>query len=106
MSEETETKKVFTDNEEQKRSEISRNNEEQIEIDLNTAFSLKLQEFDKKIADAEVTIATLKRDKVAYILDSNIQQITNAYREKKVRQQLEEETKRKLSMQVGKRDDI
>ena len=71
--------------------------EEQIDIDLGTAFNLKLQEFDKKIAEAEVATANLKREKMAYIYDQNVQQIVMVHREKTIKSQIEEETKKKLS---------
>lgn len=70
---------------------------EQITIDLGTAFNLKLQEFDKKIAEAELSVATLKRDKSSYIYDENVKQIVAAHRERLVKSQIEEETKKKLA---------
>lgn len=70
---------------------------EKIDIDVGTAFSLKLQEFDKKIAVAEFEVASLKKEKMSYIYDQNVQQIVLAHREKVVKSQIEEETKRKLA---------
>ncbi len=90
MSDETVKQEVATDAAQQS---------EQIDIDLGTAFSLKLQEFDKKIAEAELVVATLKKDKISYVYDQNVQQIVRAHRERTVKSQIEEETKRKLAGQ-------
>jgi len=70
---------------------------EQIDIDLGTAFTLKLQEFDKKIAEAELVVSTIKRDRSAYIYDQNVQQIVMSHREQTIKAQIEQETKKKLS---------
>ena len=73
--------------------------EEQINIDPGTAFSLKIQEFDKKIAEAELSVATLKRDKMTFVYDQNVQQIVFTHKERAIKAQIEEETKKKLSEQ-------
>lgn len=76
--------------EEQKETEL------QIDLDMQTAMTIRLQEFDKKIAEAELAVATLKKDKFAYIYDQNVQQIVTAHRERTIKSQIEEETKRKM----------
>lgn len=73
--------------------------EQQISLDANTAFTLKLQEFDKKIAEAECTVSTLKKDRASYIYDQNVQQIVFAHKERLLKQQIEEETKKKLQQE-------
>ena len=47
-----------------------------IEVDPPTAFNLKMQEFDKNIATAEAQVYELKRQKMAFIYDRNIQFLT------------------------------
>jgi hypothetical protein len=71
--------------------------QEQIDIDMQTAFSLKLQEFDKKITEAELTVADLKKQRATYIYDENVKQIVMAHKERLVKAQVEEETKKKLA---------
>jgi hypothetical protein len=44
-----------------------------IEIDQASAVTLKLQEFDKKIAEAEATAASLKMQKANFIYEANLQ---------------------------------
>jgi hypothetical protein len=73
---------------------------QQIDIDIGTAFNLKIQEFDKKIAEAEFVVYDLKKQKCTYIYDQNVQQIVMAHRERTVKAQIEEETKKKLSQKV------
>lgn len=70
---------------------------EHIDIDTRTAFNLKLQEFDKKIADAEYQVYALKKERASYIYDQNVQQIVMAHRERKIRAQAEEEARKKLA---------
>jgi len=70
---------------------------EQISIDAGTAFALKLQEFDKKIAESEAVTANLKKEKASYIYDQNVQQIVLAYKERTIKAQIEEEAKKKMS---------
>ena len=82
---------------EQKTPKTEEQKTEQIDIDLGTAFNLKLQEFDKKIAEAELVVSTIKRDKSAYIYDQNVQQIVMSHREQTIKAQIEQETKKKLS---------
>jgi len=70
---------------------------EHIDVDVGTAFSLKLQEFDKKISEAELVVATIKKDKASYIYEQNVQSIVLAHKQRVVKAQIEEETKKKLS---------
>ena len=69
---------------------------EQIEVDQGTAFSLKIQEFDKKIAEAEAAVADLKKQKFAYIYDENVRTVVMAHKEKAIKAQLEEEARKKM----------
>jgi len=66
------------------------NKKEQITIDPATAFSLKLQEFDKKIAEAEMVVYTLKKDKAAFVYDQNVQQIVLSHKERAIKAQVEQ----------------
>jgi hypothetical protein len=70
---------------------------EQIDIDVATGFTLKLQEFDKKIAEAKLVVAQLEKEKSAYIYDQNVQQIVFAHKERILKAQIEEEAKKKLA---------
>jgi hypothetical protein len=70
---------------------------EQINIDMNTAFSLKLQEYDKNISEAELNVAKLKCERSTYIYNQNVQQIVSAHKEQLIKAQVEEETKKKLA---------
>lgn len=74
--------------------------ETQITIDPGTAFSLKMQEFDKKIAEAELAVATLKKEKMCFIYDQNVQQIVLIHKEKAIKAQIEEEARKKMSEQT------
>jgi len=44
-----------------------------LNVDPATAMNLTVQEFDKKIAEAEAGVYDLKRQKAAYIYDTNVQ---------------------------------
>jgi hypothetical protein len=44
----------------------------EIDVDDATAFALKLQEFDKAIADAEAQAAGLKAQKAAFVYNTNL----------------------------------
>jgi hypothetical protein len=70
---------------------------EQINIDMSTAFSLKLQEFDKNISEAELNVAKLKCERSTYIYNQNVQQIVSAHKEQLIKAQIEQETKKKLA---------
>ena len=92
----------MSEEQEKQTTEVQQTTEEKkqelnIDIDPGTAFSLKMQEFDKKIAEAELTVATIKKDKSTFIYDSNVQQIVLHHREKVLETQIKEETKKKLS---------
>jgi len=54
--------------------------EEKIAVDVATAMSIECQRYDKKIAEAEVVVADLKRQKATYIFDTNIQNLLAAKR--------------------------
>lgn len=68
-----------------------------INIDNNTAFSLKLQEFDKNIAIAEAQVADLKKQKFSYIYDSNVQLIMQNHKASLIEQQTKEEVAKRLA---------
>jgi hypothetical protein len=44
----------------------------QVNVDPNVAFNLKLQEFDKLIAESEAQTAEIKRQKATFIYESNV----------------------------------
>jgi len=63
--------------------------DQKISIDAQTFFMVKLQEFDKMIAEAESNVANLKMQKASYIYDTNVQQILQS----KQQSQSSQETK-------------
>ena len=52
---------------------MSQAEQKTINVDAQTIFTLKLQEFDKKITEAELEVARLKNAKCTFIYDSNVQ---------------------------------
>jgi hypothetical protein len=68
----------------------------QINLNAQTAMTIKMQEFDKKISEAELMVAKLKCEKASYIYDTNVQQIVFSHKEQMVKAQIEEETKKKM----------
>jgi len=46
-----------------------------VNVDANTAFTLKLQEFDKAIGAAKAQAAALEAQKAAYVYDTNLNMI-------------------------------
>jgi hypothetical protein len=48
-------------------------NDIKIDVDSATLMTLEVQKFDKKIAEMKAQVADLKRQKAAYIFDTNIQ---------------------------------
>ena len=69
----------------------------EIQIDAQTAFQLKLQEFDKNIAIAEFQVSDVKKQKAEFVYSRNIQMITEQYKQQQMQKQVEEETRRKLA---------
>ena len=65
----------------------------QIDIDAQTAFALKMQEFDKNIAEAEANASKLKLDRAAFVYDNTVQQVVAAHKERLIRQKVEEEAR-------------
>ena len=64
----------------------------EVTVDQETAFGLKLQEFDKNISIAEHQVAQLKMQKASFIYDSNLSLITEKHKADLLRAQIEEET--------------
>lgn len=44
----------------------------QINVDQNTHMVIAIQDFDRKIAEAEAVVANLKKDKANYIYETNV----------------------------------
>jgi len=44
-------------------------------VDVNVAFNLKVQEYDKLIAEAEQQVAVLKAQRAAFIYQTNLDQV-------------------------------
>jgi len=58
--------------------------ENQIEVPIEIAIQVKLSEFDKAIADAEFSVADLKKQKAAFIHEQNILTVKNKYQKTSV----------------------
>ena len=56
--------------------------QESITVDEATAFNLKIMEFDKKIAEAETTVADLKRQKATFVYETNVQNVVSMAKKK------------------------
>ena len=52
-------------------------------VDPATAMNLTVQEFDKKIAEAEANVYNLKKQKAAYIYDTNVKALYSAQQQQK-----------------------
>jgi fructose-specific phosphotransferase system component IIB len=101
MSEVVESKEVV-----EQAAQANEQQTRQIDVDAQTAFGLKMQEYDKKIAEAELAatqaqlaVSQLKSEKASYIYDENVKQVVRAYEAKMVQQQVEEEARKRLSEQ-------
>jgi hypothetical protein len=59
----------------------------EIEVEPQVAFNLKLQEFDKAIATAEAQVYDLKKQKMSFVYDRNVQLLTEAAMAKKKKEE-------------------
>ena len=75
-----------------------------INIDGKTAFSLKMMQFDKDIAEAESKVADLKKEKVTYIYDANLQELMNADMQRKIQAETEKKVKEEYQQKLAKAD--
>ena len=86
---------------EEKKVQETEQKEEQkqleIQVDGQTAFQLRIQEFDKNIATAEFQVADLKKQKMEFVYNRNVQMIADTYKQQQVQKQVEEETRKKLA---------
>lgn len=60
-----------------------------VNVSSQVAFSIKMQEFDKRIAEAECVVANLKRDKIVFAYDAQIQEIIKINDAQKAQKQSE-----------------
>jgi cell division septum initiation protein DivIVA len=51
----------------------------EIAVPTEVAVQVKVMEYDKLIADAEANVASLKQQKMSFILDTTIRNIQNQY---------------------------
>jgi hypothetical protein len=68
-----------------------------VPIDEQTAFAIKLQEFDRDIANAEQKVAEVKAQKANWVYTSNIEKLARNHQENILRQQAEEAVKKQLA---------
>ena len=73
-----------------------------IQVDPETEFALKLQEFDRDIASSEAITADLKKRKMEYIYNSNVNLIVSKHKEGLIKAQTENEVRKKLAGADGK----
>jgi len=66
----------------QVQEEVKKTEEINIEVPLEVVVQIKISEFDKNIAEAEAKVANLKRDKMVFLHDQNINFIRKKYGEK------------------------
>jgi hypothetical protein len=79
------------------KKEVEQQQEEmKIEVDSSVAFQLKLQEFDRDIARLDAQSADLKRQKIEFIYNQNLQNITENHKSNLIKQQIEEEARKRL----------
>ena len=92
MSEETKITDAVTTPVEEKKQEVV------VPIDEQTAFQIKLQEFDRDIAVAEHKVTEVKAQKANWVYTSNIEMIARKHQENQLRQQTETEIRQKMSV--------
>ena len=78
--------------------EQPKENVQEIKVDNATAFNLRVQQFDRDIAIAEAQIADLKKQKMCFIYDTNVQLIVEQSKVNAIKSHIEEETKKKLAV--------
>jgi len=91
----SETPEVKT---EEKKEDIQR-----IEVDAQTAFNLKIQEFDKNIAVAEFEVARVKKERMEFIHNTSLGNVMENYKAKLIQNQVEEEMRKKNQTQSEKK---
>lgn len=64
----------------------------EIQVDPKTAYSMKLLEYDKNIAEAKAMVANLEKEKIDFIYNTQVRGITEQYKQNMLRRQVEEET--------------
>jgi len=63
---------------------MAENDIEVLEVPIEIAIQVKLSEFDKAIADAEFSVADLKKQKATFIHEQNILTVKNKYQKTSV----------------------
>lgn len=69
-----------------------------VKISEDIAFQLRIQQFEKEIAVAKERVASLERQKAEFIFNRNVEVMTKQGQEELLRQQIEAETKRRMSV--------
>jgi len=77
---------------EQPQNEQPQNEEQQIPIDENTAYSMRIMEFNKDISDAKAKAAILEAERDAYTYQFNVDSIIAQHN--KIKQQQPEKEKK------------
>lgn len=89
---------------EEKTAENKTDNVQRIEVDVQTAFNLKVQEFDKNIAIAEFEVARIKKERMEFIHNTNMNAIMENHKANLIKNQIEEETRKKMQEQTTKKN--
>lgn len=73
---------------------VEESGQKTLEVTVNpeTAFNLKLQEFDQEIAKAKHRVTEIKMQKASFIYNSSLTIITEQHKAEIIRKQVEEET--------------
>lgn len=79
------TEKVKTKDVQSQPQGQSEQPEIQINVEPAVAMNLTVQEFDKRIAEAEANVADLKKQKAAFIYDTNVQALIKQAQQNKIR---------------------
>ena len=67
----------------------------QLNVDPQTHMTITVQDYDRKIAAAEATVANLKKERVDYVYDTNVKILIAQAEQQKKEQETAEDTSEK-----------
>jgi len=76
----------------QVKEEVKKKEEISVEVPLEVVVQMKISEFDKNIAESEAKTANLKKDKMVFLHDQNINFVRQKYEKKEDGTALKEAT--------------
>jgi hypothetical protein len=74
-----------------------------VKVDENTAFQLRLLQFDKEITEAKLKVADLENQKMQFSFDRNMQIVIANSQQNLLKEQIETETRKRLQEQTTKK---